>query len=140
MIHIHQILKHIRKRLDYSPTYIINKLGRNRRTFNEMENKYCAMKPELLISWLNVLDIPPEDHTWFLTHHKKEIIFHKLPREIDVKIRLALATAAALDQDLSDDTINKVVATIIKDTNPRLLKRPRLVDNVIDRILIENSE
>lgn len=140
MIYVYQILKQIRLRLDYSPVYVREKMGKSARRFNELESQFVILPVEYLRKWLDALDISLEDQEWFVTQHWREINFTHLPVALPVTLRLALATLLTVPESVSEDTISRVNALINAETLKALVKRPRCADIVIDSILLEDSK
>lgn len=134
MIFVYQILKEIRKDNKYSQEALAGRIGVSTSYMADLEKKFLPIKYTMLEKWLGFLDIPKDDHLWYLQKHGREKIkMELLKRYPDADSMFISRIADAL---FFRDHIDKfqLIHLIHETTLTCLLKAPRQADNILDRL------
>jgi transcriptional regulator with XRE-family HTH domain len=134
MIYIYQILKQIRLDNQYNANAIAKLLDISVKDFSRYESDFRPIPRPVLTLWLDSLDIPKQDHKWYIQKHAREYVYEQLKiLPLDVPDQLLTKIADVLVFNKTID-ISNIVAYLDKHTLPLVLYKPRSADIASDRI------
>lgn len=132
---IYQILKQIRLDNGYHAKAIAKLLNLTTKQFTAYETSYKEIPSSLLQQWIKHLDIPPQDHPWYIQRNHREYVMQRLSLSFPFLSKIWVKRLAdVIVFHLWIEQKDLLQSQILKQTLSHIIRMPRSADVAMDKI------
>lgn len=138
MIYVYQMLKKIRQNNAYKSSSIQARIGVSETEFRKMESQFVPLSNKLLTDWMSHLDIPKQDHLYYLQKHLREQNYEALkqcPSLTDEYVRQRIADLITFNTH-----ITKIGALLTSVTLEHIEMQPRSARIAVEDIQNDRTD